>query len=107
MEARIKFFNNSRRRYELNIIEKTTPLTVSTKIRLGKILLILRDQNRINENLSFANSVEIIEVIRKPESTKKISTPIKPLSNNGICGAAWFATTASTAIPRNPSISLR
>ncbi len=37
--------------------------------------------------------------------TKKISTPVKPPGNQD--GAKWFVTTANTAIPRRPSISLR
>src|ERR1700751_1189034 len=45
----------------------------------------------------------MIEVIRKPEITKKISTPTKPLRSE--FGKAWKATTERTATALSPSIS--
>jgi hypothetical protein len=47
----------------------------------------------------------MIVEIRKPEITKKISTPINPLFIQA--GKAWKATTNSTAIALNPSMSGR
>src|ERR1041384_903297 len=43
--------------------------------------------------------------MRKPEMTKKISTPTKPPANTP--GNAWKPTTASTATARRPSMSAR
>ena len=43
--------------------------------------------------------------IRKPEMTKKTSTPTKPPWT--VSGKAWNPTTVRTAIPRSPSMSGR
>ena len=45
----------------------------------------------------------IIEVIKKPLITKKISTPTKPPLN--ALKPAWKNITGRSAIARNPSIS--
>src|SRR3954468_7133408 len=44
-------------------------------------------------------------VIRKPEITKKMSTPMKPPSS--AVGNAWYSTTEPTAMARRPSMSGR
>ena len=44
-------------------------------------------------------------VIKKPEITKKTSTPTKPPPTNS--APTWKATTANTATPRRPSMSSR
>ena len=50
-----------------------------TTNKIGRILLARRSQKARNENFEVAfNSLRIIEVIKYPEITKKISTPKKP-----------------------------
>ena len=50
-----------------------------TTNKIGKILLARRSQKERNENYEVAiNSLRIMEVIKYPEITKKISTPKKP-----------------------------
>ena len=45
------------------------------------------------------------EVIRKPETTKNTSTPMKPPPNGPM--SAWNSTTSTTAMARRPSMSGR
>lgn len=45
-----------------------------------------------------------MEVIKKPEMTKKTSTPTKPPENK--LNPAWFNMTKNTAMVLRPSISL-
>jgi hypothetical protein len=47
----------------------------------------------------------MIPEIKKPEITKKTSTPIKPPGRSS--GKAWNMTTTNTASALNPSISGR
>src|SRR5690349_16458367 len=47
----------------------------------------------------------MIVVIRKPEMTKKTSTPVKPPGRR--LGKAWNASTEHTATARRPSMSAR
>jgi hypothetical protein len=47
----------------------------------------------------------MMEVMRYPLMTKKISTPTKPPLN--VSKPAWKKTTGTTATALNPSISLR
>ena len=49
--------------------------------------------------------LQMMEVIRNPEMTKKISTPTYPPAKAGI--PAWKPITDRTAIARNPSMSGR
>ena len=56
-----------------------------TTNKIGKILLARRSQKVRNENFEVAfNSLRIIEVIKYPEITKKISTPKKPPLKTGM-----------------------
>lgn len=48
-----------------------------------------------------------MEEIRKPEITKKTSTPTKPPLNICTLGKAWNTKTANTATALKPSISGR
>jgi len=47
----------------------------------GAIRLILRIMNAENRNAPLSCSLKMIEVIKKPEMTKKTSTPAKPRYN--------------------------
>ena len=66
---------------------KNQPITnvlVMTTNKIGKILLARRSQKVRNENFEVEfNSLRIIEVIKYPEITKKISTPKKPPLKTG------------------------
>jgi len=53
----------------------------------------------------FCKSLRIIEHIKNPEITKKISTPINPAGNK--LGNAWKVTTNRIAIALKPSMSGR
>src|SRR5690606_3332846 len=57
------------------------------------------------ENLPCSLANTMLPVIRKPEITKKTSTPTKPPASNA--GSIWKKTTAKTAKARKPSISAR
>ena len=48
-----------------------------------------------------SHSASSSEVMRKPERTKKVSTPRKPASSHGM--PPWKAITPSTAKARMPS----
>ena len=74
-----------------------------TTVNAGIILLILRIQNLFSENVPFSFSSIIIEVIKKPEITKKTSTPVNPPWR--FSGDTWKITTAITAKALSPSIS--
>ena len=74
-----------------------------TTVNAGIILLILRIQKVFSENVLFSISLIIIEVIKKPEITKKTSTPVNPPCR--FPGDTWKTITAITAKARNPSIS--
>ena len=50
--------------------------------------------------------LKIIVEMRKPEMTKKMSTPAKP-DLKMLSGKAWKRTTERTAMARSPSISGR
>lgn len=49
----------------------------------------------------------MMEEIRKPEMTKKTSTPTNPPLKTGTFGKAWKTNTAKTASARKPSMSGR
>ena len=85
---------------------KIPAITVATvtKMDIGKIRRARRAQNciRLTPPSAFA-SLSNSDVMRKPEITKKTSTPIYPPCSHGT--PAWFSTTNPTATARNPSIS--
>ena len=77
--------------------------------KTGNNLLIRLIKNLTKEKfLLFLYSIIICWVIKKPDITKKISTPKKPPVNKFIPkndNFAWYNITLITAIALNPSIS--
>ena len=72
--------------------------------RVFWIRRIRRIQKTRNENSPARNLRSMFPVIRNPEITKNMSTPVKPPGN---ITPAWKSKTPTTAIARNPSISGR
>ena len=56
-------------------------------------------------NVPTLSPLKTIVEMRKPEMTKKTSTPMKPPGSAS--GNAWKTTTAQTATARRPSMSAR
>ena len=84
-------------------INSPTMITKSKRIiNAGNILIILLNYNLIKENFCWSISCIIVFVIKKPEITKKISTPTNPPDK--ISGKLWKKITPTTAIALNPSI---
>ena len=81
--------------------------TAATRtISAGRIRRARRAQNAGRSIRPFrACSPASSDVIREPEITKNTSTPTNP--DGSSAAAAWYSTTASTAIARRPSISGR
>src|SRR5579872_2143589 len=73
-----------------------------TARRAGSSRLARRAQNRRSPIVAFRpHSPSNSEVMRNPESTKKVSTPRNPAGRNGT--PLWNAMTPSTAKARTPS----
>lgn len=84
----------------------TRSVTKSIARSAGKIRLILRSQKLKKEKVPRTISLSKMEVIRKPDITKKISTPTYPPPKKPK-KPAWNKTTGIMAIARKPSISGR